>query len=73
MPAATAAVTSIAVVLLLFTAARMLLTSYAVVAEVVLDTSELRLELLVLIALVLFHEKAPLSTCQILHPSPQSR
>jgi hypothetical protein len=71
MPAATAAVTSMAVVLLLFTAARMLLTSYAVVDEVVLDTSELRLELVVLIALDLF-QRWPSDSRQVLNPSLQS-
>jgi hypothetical protein len=71
MPAATAAVTSSAVVLLLFTAARILLTSYADVDEVVLDKSELTLEV-VLIALDLFREKTPSSNCQILNLSPQS-
>jgi hypothetical protein len=46
----------------------MLLTSYADVDEVVLDKSEFTLEV-VLIALDLFHEKAPSSTCQFLNSS----
>jgi hypothetical protein len=47
MPAVTAAVTSIAVVVLLFNAARMLLTSTVEVAAVELAKSELILELLI--------------------------
>jgi hypothetical protein len=71
MPAATAEVISMEVVLLLFTAARMVLTSYACVdaVEVVLDVSAL---LVALIALDLFHEKTPSSRCQMLNFSPQS-
>jgi hypothetical protein len=71
MPAETAAVTSMEVVLLLFTAARMLLTSYAcvVAVEAVLDVSAL---VVALIALDLFCEKAPSSRCQLLNFSPKS-
>jgi hypothetical protein len=53
MPAVTAEVTSMEVVVLLFNAARMLLTSTVEVAAVELAKSELRLELL-LIAATLF-------------------
>jgi hypothetical protein len=60
------------VVLLLFTAARTVLTSYACVdaVEVVLDVSAL---LVALIALDLFREKAPSNACQVLNPSPKNR